>query len=724
MGATNRPHDSRAARVRRVLVLPLTAVCALAVAVPALVPGAAQAGDSATVSATVVLRTAGSAESLAETGDLPRSARMARLSATLPTVATQSGVQAAVRSLGLTVDDATPWSLVVHGAGSSIHQLNAVAGVSSVLVSGGPAPSSATAPGPLRGAQLRTAYQASGAQPPATAPKPIIATIQFSGWDASELAGYVTNANALHTAPALPAPVATSYTAVSVGGVSTTARSEPGSSEVALDQESIYDTYPAAQQRAYFAAAGTAGMVAALNKVAADALILPGLVALSISWTWCSSFLSGPDLQSMHAALANVVAAGVSVFAASGDDGAFCKDTASKDVSYPAADPLVIAVGGTTLTLLPTVEKGWGAPNADRISGFYGSGGGSSQFPVPPDFWQSVASNGSAVRDVPDISADADMDTGFISWHQRDSSGVGWQQSGGTSLASPVSAALYVAELGSRGATNGGLGDLHSALYTAPAADFRDVTSGTNGFYTAKPGYDMVTGLGAPLWGKVVDRLLTQPVISVPPALDTRVVPVTVTAPAGQTFIAWTTGYGNPPPACATSAAGTADPQPVTVPVDGSYRIWAVGYVGNRHCFIVSTTTVVRTGVTPTPTLTPTTTTAPPTTVPVVTTTPPAIPVTTTPPPATTPPATTPPGAAITATTTTAVVATAPPARDLTPPSATVSARQTSLGTAAVSYTWQTTDGSGSGIGSVAATVFRDGKPIWTRQVKAAASLT
>jgi hypothetical protein len=60
----------------------------------------------------------------------------------------------------------------------------------------------------------------------------------------------------------------------------------------------------------------------------------------------------------------------------------------------------------------------------------------------------------------------------------------------------------------------------------------------------------------------------------------------------------------------------------------------------------------------------------------------------------------------------------------VTPPTVSLSARQTSLGTAVVSYRWQATDGSGSGIGSVAATVFRDGKPIWTQQVKASASIT
>ncbi|MDX6212854.1 MAG: kumamolisin [Frankiales bacterium] len=694
LGVTRLPRVERPTqdlRVRRVLVLPLTAAIGVAVALPTLLPAAAQAEGSGIGSATVLLRTAGSAEALAQAGNLPRSARLARLRGTMPSAATQADVLATVRDLGLTVDDATPWSLVVHGSASSLHRLARLSGVSSVLLAGGPEPSAAAAPVQLRGSQLRTAYQASSAQPPTSAVTPIIATIQFSGWDSAELAGYVSSANALRNAPALPAPTASTYTAIRVGTASSTALAEPGSSEVALDQESIYDTAPYALQRAYFADGSTAGFVAALNRVAADAQNLPGLVALSISWTWCTSLLGGPELQAMHDALANVVAAGVSVFTASGDDGAYCQAGGRHDVSYPAADPLAIAVGGTSLTLSPTSETGWGAPDPSRASGFYGSGGGAS--PIQAASWQTAVT-GAGNREVPDISSDADMDTGFLSWHQRDASGVGWQLSGGTSLASPVSAALYVAELGARGATNGGLGDLHSVLYSAPAADFRDIVSGSNGFYTAKAGYDMVTGLGAPLWSKVVDRLLTQPVISVPPTLDTRVVPVTVSAPAGQTFVAWTTGYGNPPSACGSSAGQPLAPASVTVPADGSYRIWAEGYVGDRHCFIVSTTTVVTT-VTPTPPTTP---------------------------PASTPPATTPPvvvGQPVITPTTPAA-----PDPDVTPPTVVLSARQTSLGTAAVSYSWRVSDGSGSGVDTVAATVFRDNKPVWTGQVKPSASLT
>ena len=89
----------------------------------------------------------------------------------------------------------------------------------------------------------------------------------------------------------------------------------------------------------------------------------------------------------------------------------------------------------------------------------------------------------------------------------------------GTSLSSPLAAALFTNMLATQGVTSG-VGDIHGALYSAYAAGkgvFRDVTSGRNGLQSdvdgraangnaaelpvkAQKGFDTVTGLGAPLW--------------------------------------------------------------------------------------------------------------------------------------------------------------------------------------------------------------------------------
>ena len=678
-------------------MLPLTAAVAVGVAVPLSVPAPAIGMvASSQVSATVLLAGAADVSALASSSAQPRETRLARLRAATPAGTTAVSVQREASTLGLTVDDTTPWSLVVHGDPGALDRLAGQPGVGSVLRDGGLAPSPAAAPTPLRGAQLRTAYQAANPKATTSGPKPVVATIQFAGWNPAELAGYASTWK-------LKAPDAGQFTAVKVGTASTTAMSEPGSTEVALDQESIYDTDPYALQRAYFADASAAGMVAALDRVALDAQTLPGLVALSVSWTWCSAYLPPDQLLAIHDALATVVATGVTVFASSGDDGSYCGLDGSKDVSYPAVDPYVIAVGGTQL-VLPTAETGWGVRDSSRVSGWYASGGGTSHFDRPS--WQQALSPIS--REVPDIAADASYDSGFFGWHDSgDGLGADTKQWGGTSLASAVSAAAYADELASRGTLDGGLGDLHTSLYSAPAADFRDVTTGSNGLYSAKAGYDMVTGLGAPLWGRLVNRFLTQPVLSVPATLHSRVIPISVSAPAGQTFLAWRTGYGTPPGSCASAAGAPAQPADVVVPADGTFQVWAQGYVGADHCFTVSSSTVVDTGHP-----------APPTTVP-PTTAPPTSGPTTGP---TTVPPTGPTAAPVTSVpaTTGNPVAVGPPlavTADVTPPTVVLTARRTSPAASTISFTWRAADT--SGVRSATVTVYRDGKPVSARSVSA-----
>lgn len=128
-------------------------------------------------------------------------------------------------------------------------------------------------------------------------------------------------------------------------------------------------------------------------------------------------------------------------------------------------------------------------------------------------------------RMVPDIAAVGDPQTGFELF-SSDASVKGFQNSrglvtvGGTSLSSPVSAALLTSALATAGRTTG-VGDIHAALYQAyrqaPHRVFRDVRSGRNGApanrgrnpsVLARAGYDTVSGLGAVLWPRFVPYLL------------------------------------------------------------------------------------------------------------------------------------------------------------------------------------------------------------------------
>jgi len=182
--------------------------------------------------------------------------------------------------------------------------------------------------------------------------------------------------------------------------------------------------------------------------------------------------------------MATLAGEGVSLFAASGDNGANADGNSVVQVSYPASDPSVTGVGGTSLVnpnSLPPVEAAW-----------TDSGGGISGFFPRPSWQTGQGVPGGSYRLVPDVSATADPNYGAYIYFDGTSAAVG-----GTSWASPVWAgfcALINQKLG-----GGGLGALNAKLYPLMGtAAIRDITSGSNGTYSAGIGYDMVTGIGVP----------------------------------------------------------------------------------------------------------------------------------------------------------------------------------------------------------------------------------
>ena len=167
-------------------------------------------------------------------------------------------------------------------------------------------------------------------------------------------------------------------------------------------------------------------------------------------------------------------------------------------VEYPASDPYVTAVGGTSISNVS------GTSFTEFTWPF--SGGGISDFFRPPDFplppWQSFARVPASVNDgrngrgVPDIAGNADGHSGYIIYLSGDPS---FGAFGGTSASTPLYAAL-VALL------NAGLGEnlgyLNPMLYALPSFVFRDIADGQSNSYLGSPGYvsgpgwDACTGLG------------------------------------------------------------------------------------------------------------------------------------------------------------------------------------------------------------------------------------
>ena len=283
-------------------------------------------------------------------------------------------------------------------------------------------------------------------------------------------------------------------TAVSVDGADNVPGQDPSGAdgEVLLDIEVIGALAPGAAVSVYFAPNTDAGFVDAVSQAAhAD----PTPAAISISWGQSEDDWTAQARTAFDDALTDAVALGATVTVASGDDGSTDRATDGKShVDFPASSPHALACGGTRLT----ADASSGAVSAEVVwnngTGNGASGGGVSDTFARPSY-QSTAGVPATGRGVPDVSADADPETGYQVRVDGTDTVIG-----GTSAVAPLWAAL-IARLAQ--ATGRTFGLMQPALYGTVAAGavapgFRDVTEGDNGAFQAGPGWDACTGLGVP----------------------------------------------------------------------------------------------------------------------------------------------------------------------------------------------------------------------------------
>jgi len=286
--------------------------------------------------------------------------------------------------------------------------------------------------------------------------------------------------------------------AVGVDGASNQAGSDPNGAdgEVLLDIEVAGALAPMASLVVFFAPNTDAGFFDAISE-AAHATPTP--TAISISWGQSEDAWTEQARTAFDQALADAAALGVTVTAAAGDDGSTDRAPDGKShVDFPASSPHALACGGTRLVADPatgtvTSETVWNHGVGRGATG----GGVSTTFALPA--WQRTVGvpklAGTTGRGVPDVAGVADPQTGYrVRVDGKD------LVIGGTSAVAPLWAAL-VARLAQ--ATGRRFGLLQPALYGKVAAGavppgFRDVTSGSNGAYTAGKGWDPCTGLGVP----------------------------------------------------------------------------------------------------------------------------------------------------------------------------------------------------------------------------------
>ena len=202
--------------------------------------------------------------------------------------------------------------------------------------------------------------------------------------------------------------------------------------------------------------------------------------ATVVSNSWGGGEFSGETTFDTHFSTANKP-----IIFSSGDSG--------YGVDYPAASQYVTAVGGTTLRV--------NADNSYKSEAAWGGAGSGCSALEPKPTWQK--NSGCIRRTVADISADADPNTGAAVYDSVPYQGASkWFQVGGTSLASPLIAAVYAL---AGNAT--GIGDaqyLYGHATYGTSGTLHDVTTGSNGscggsyLCTGKTGYDGPTGLGTP----------------------------------------------------------------------------------------------------------------------------------------------------------------------------------------------------------------------------------
>ncbi len=341
-----------------------------------------------------------------------------------------------------------------------------------------------------------------------------IAVIELGGgFSTSDLDAYFGGLN-------IPVP---SITAVGVDGAANAPGSDPTGAdvEVALDIDVIGAAAPGAAQVVYFAPNnGDRGFVDAISDAAQAS---PAPIAISISWGQSEDSWTAQGRSAMDAAMADAAALGITVCAASGDNGSGDAVTDGQPhVDFPASSPNALGCGGTKLLADPSTgtissEVVWNETASNQGAG---GGGVSDQYPVPS--WQASAgvpgraggssagrggssgSSWSSGRGVPDVAGNADPTTGYQIY-----SGGKAQVVGGTSAVAPLWSAL-VSRLAE--ATGQRFGLLQPALYAGvtPGTDvpgFRDITSGNNGAYAAGPGWDACSGLGSPDGTVLLTRL-------------------------------------------------------------------------------------------------------------------------------------------------------------------------------------------------------------------------
>jgi len=313
--------------------------------------------------------------------------------------------------------------------------------------------------------------------------------------------------------------------------------------EETLDVEAVHGMAPGADIVFVGAPNNFQDLDAALNHVVDRALAQ----IVSNSYGFDTELLPGGFIKPVEDTILQGVVEGIGIYFSSGDNGDESLVEGYTTTDWPASSPFVTAVGGTTLAVGASnnylFETGWGTYTSSWTgtawsptppgTWLYGGGGGVSRIFAEPSYQQGVVPNsvftaqGRTGRAVPDISANADPNAGYLIGETQTFPDGTVKYSeyriGGTSLSSPLVAGIMALADQAAGAPHG----FANPVFYANAGAFTDVTSPASTVAVVRtnyvnsidasaglahvlrtanqtlslkttPGYDDVTGLGSP----------------------------------------------------------------------------------------------------------------------------------------------------------------------------------------------------------------------------------
>jgi kumamolisin len=331
-----------------------------------------------------------------------------------------------------------------------------------------------------------------------------------------------------------------------------------GAGETTLDVEQSGGVAPGAKIRVYVAPNTDSGFVDVFAQAVEEDLV----DVLSVSWGSPEIEYDNAGLSLYHTVFLQAAAQGIPVIAAAGDAGAYDINrgypypdcSALLTVDFPAADPYVLAAGGTTLPntvvhkhgpVTVTQERPWGWDYLkDYIVTYYGQslyyasyfavgggGGVSVDFAVPSyqtglaGMAKSAAAQsflcdanvtgagyqdlvdlppGIAGRNLPDVALNADPYSGYLLYF----GGAFGGNEGGTSFVAPqlngiltlISQGIPVTAQNPKGRVGRPAPQFYAAFkaqgYSA-ASPFKSITTGDNEYYKAAATFNPASGLGS-----------------------------------------------------------------------------------------------------------------------------------------------------------------------------------------------------------------------------------